>query len=429
VAMGRGPEEVDLVRMLSELAARVQRGRTAHSILEIAGEGLEALGMRFIAFQIDGDDLVLRRLSTARARIEVIEKMVGRSLPGLRAPIAACDPVADIVARRENVHSRDLDLFDRFLRASTGHDLTPLEHQPATASVCNGVLSPIYVNDAPWGLVCVYSPAFQPEAVAAVSLFATHVSSALEIAGIIAELSRTQRELIQRERLAAIGALAATVAHEVRNPLAVIINAIAALRRGVKNEESDELHSIIDEEAARLCAIVNDLLDFARPPVLKTESASLAAVVEDVAHAAAARPEAHGIDVRLELAPDVPPVSVDTRLVRQALFNLAVNGLQAMPPSHSDSGRRTLTLRTRTDREGHRSFACIDVADTGPGIGQAEQARVFEPFFTTKATGTGLGLPLVKRVVDAHDGDIAFASTAAGTTFTMRMPLELSANA
>ncbi len=425
--MGRGPnvQASELVRMLSELAARVQRGRTADAILSMAAEGLDALGMRFGAFQIDKSELVLRCYVTSKARSEVLERMAGRPLCGLRAPIRACAPVAEIIALRENVHSRDLDLFDKFLHAAIGHDVAPLEDTPETKSVCNGVLAPIYVNGEPWGLLGVYCPTFSREAVAAVSLFATHVGTALEVAEFIAELSRTQRELIERERLAAIGSLAATVAHEVRHPVAVIRNAITLLHRDLKPEQAKELRTIIEKETSHLGAIADDLLDFAKPAVLKTEAASLADVVEDVAHAAAARPEARGIDVRLELSPDVPPVSVDTRLVRQALFNLAVNGLQAMPENSSrDRRSRTLTLRTRTDCDGERSYACIDVADTGHGIAEEDEARLFEPFFTTKEMGTGLGLPLVKRVADAHAGEIAFASTAAGTTFTLRMPVE-----
>jgi signal transduction histidine kinase len=111
------------------------------------------------------------------------------------------------------------------------------------------------------------------------------------------------------------------------------------------------------------------------------------------------------------------PIEVDARLVRQALINLLLNSVQAMPKGGS------IILSTRVERRGERLFACVDVTDTGSGIALEDQKRILEPFFTTKATGTGLGLPLVKRVVEAHQGELALTSSTMGSTFTMRLPM------
>ena len=104
---------------------------------------------------------MLRWLSTAPRRLAAIESMIGRSVRGLRAPIEKCAPAAELLTRRENIYREDLDLFDRFLRASTGLDPAVLEAVPSTASICNGILAPITVKDEPWGVLCVYSHSFR----------------------------------------------------------------------------------------------------------------------------------------------------------------------------------------------------------------------------------------------------------------------------
>jgi hypothetical protein len=161
--------------------------------------------MRFVAFQLDGDSLVLRHLATARQRRRAVEAVVGRPLEGLRAPLVACDPAAEIIERRKIIYRHDLDLFDRFLIVATGKDLSPLDAAAATAGIPNGVVAPIFARDRPWGLLSVVAESFRASNAAAVALFATHVGSALEVAEFIGALEKAQKELIDRERLAAIG--------------------------------------------------------------------------------------------------------------------------------------------------------------------------------------------------------------------------------
>ena len=414
-----------LVTALSELAARVQRGRTQDEVLRIAGEGLGKLGMRFCAFQLDGAELVLRYIRTAPRRLAAIERVVGGPLRGLRAPRDACAMAAEMVAQREIVFREDLDLFGSFIQAATGHDVAPLDASPSTAGICNGVIAPISVKERPWGFVAVYSPSFRASDAAAVALFATQVGSSLEVAGYIEALEVAQRELLHRERLAALGELAAIIAHEVRNPLGAMFASVAGLQRVLRSEtpqakeveEGRLLVGVLDEEAARLNSIVSDLLEFARPTSLRLDRSSLADVVSEVASSASSRPEASSVDVRVDVEPGLPAIAMDPRLIRQAVYNLVLNGLQAMPRGG------TLIMRTRKELRGVDTLACVDVIDTGIGIPGEDSSRVFEPFFTTKATGTGLGLPLVKRVVDAHGGVLSFVSSKAGTTFTVGVPI------
>jgi len=228
-------------------------------------------------------------------------------------------------------------------------------------------------------------------------------------------LAQTQEKLVQRERLAALGELAAVVAHEVRNPLGVIFNSVGAIRRVLGDDErSRTLVNILEEEAQRLNHIVGDLLDFARPlsPSLRMEP--LLPVVQDVVQTAIETlPDA--IRVAWEVEEPLPGVPMDVRLMRQALLNVTMNAVQAM---HRGG---TLTLRMR--REG--AVLLLEIADTGPGIPQDLQLRIFEPFFTTRATGTGLGLTVVKRILDVHGGTLAVgAEPDRGAVFRICLPLE-----
>jgi signal transduction histidine kinase len=175
------------------------------------------------------------------------------------------------------------------------------------------------------------------------------------------------------------------------------------------------LFDIVEEEADRLNRIVGDLLDFARPSAPDVQAELLGRVAED-AVASAVQPHTAPIEVVRELDPDLPPIVMDARLVRQAILNVAINAVQAMPRG----GR----LIVRTRREG--DSALVELEDTGAGIPHEVRERIFEPFFTTKASGTGLGLAVVRRIVEGHGGQVRVESVPGqGTTFTLRFPLPL----
>jgi signal transduction histidine kinase len=234
-----------------------------------------------------------------------------------------------------------------------------------------------------------------------------------------AELRSAQAELVRSERLAAVGELAAVVAHEVRNPLGVIFNAISALRRE-GGQPLRPLLDILQEEADRLNLIIGDLLDFARPLVLAPEPGDLAQVVREAL--ASALSEGSGVTVEEAIEPTLPAVTMDRRMMRQALINVAANAVQAMP----QGGR--LKVTAASDRRGGRPMARVELRDEGVGIAPEVRDRIFEPFFTTKAAGTGLGLAVVKRIIDEHQGEIAVqAAEPKGTAVTIWLPLHHSA--
>ncbi|HSO37486.1 MAG TPA: ATP-binding protein [Labilithrix sp.] len=260
-----------------------------------------------------------------------------------------------------------------------------------------------------------YRPAVE-RLVGVLATVLTHRRLAQDLRRSYEELARTQLVLVERERLAAIGELSAVVAHEVRNPLAVIFNCIGNLEKGGGASDTKALLGILAEEANRLNQIVSELLDYARPGEVLVSAESLE---EIVASAIAAVRSAEAAPVRIELCVPrpLPPISLDARLVRRAVINLVTNAAQAMP------GGGRVAVRLVADTLAGRPAVCIEVADEGTGIPSAVSARIFEPFFTTKAFGVGLGLAIVKHVAEAHHGEVSVCSQEGqGTTFTVRLP-------
>lgn len=232
------------------------------------------------------------------------------------------------------------------------------------------------------------------------------------------ELTSTRAEMMMRERLAAMGELSAMIAHEVRNPLAAIFNAVYRLQALIpKSTEMTTLMRIIEEEGQRLDHLTSELLDYARPSDVALASEEVRPILEEALEAAwvadGRRPE---IGFEVQTATDVGAVQLDRRLMRQALVNLAVNAMQAMPAG----GRVTALVRTAI-RNGSPSLQ-VEVRDHGRGIADAHLSRIFEPFFTTRARGTGLGLAVVKRIIERHGGEIRVETSPTGTGFVVTLP-------
>ena len=225
------------------------------------------------------------------------------------------------------------------------------------------------------------------------------------------EVAHTRAEMVKRERLAGLGELAAIVAHEVRNPLGVIYNATNSLKR-LTNDSADAvtLLDIVREECERLNHIVGDLLDFASPRKLTLQPEEIGRVLGEVVEAI---PEQDKMRFEVTIDDALPAVLVDRRLIRQAFLNVALNGVQAMP--------RGGTLHMRAFQKDQDVL--IEITDEGPGIPEHDLPRIFEPFFTTKATGAGLGLAVVKRIVEDHGGQVWARPSAGGTTFCFRLPV------
>lgn len=256
------------------------------------------------------------------------------------------------------------------------------------------------------------------------TLISRFVSDSHALERSSAELQAAQTELVRRERLAALGELSAIVAHEVRNPLTVIFNALASLRKQSLGGDASMLLDIVGEEANRLKRVIGELLEFARPREVSMDAVPLGPLVEGAVEAAMAEIGGGGDLVEVENDGELLDVAGDQHLLRQALVNLITNALQA-------AGRNG-PVRVRTSSEGRPpARVSFDVYDDGAGISNDVAERLFTPFFTTRASGTGLGLAIVKRIAEAHGGEITWRPGRSegderGVTFTLRIPIQRS---
>ena len=232
----------------------------------------------------------------------------------------------------------------------------------------------------------------------------------------LAEIKMLRRRAEQAQRLAVLGRLATGLAHEIRNPLSSISGSVEMVRESnALSPEDGRLLGIVISEVERLNALVTTMLQVGRPSQIQTETVDLRSIASDVA--AVARGEAtasNGLCIE-EVSPDQPiNVNVDSDRMRQVIWNLVRNAVQASPH------RGTVEVRTGLDEEG-RAF--LEVADEGPGIGAAQRERLFEMFYSGRSHGVGLGLALVKQIVDQHRGTIDILDREGrGTCFRITLP-------
>lgn len=226
-----------------------------------------------------------------------------------------------------------------------------------------------------------------------------------------------QEEVRRMGELAAIGQLAASIAHELRNPLSSIKGAAQFLQQETGDPSTREFLGIILEEVDGLNKIASDFLDFARPLRVDVTEVKLADVLHRQLALLGQQLEEAEIDTDVSVD-EVPSVRADQKQIEQVLLNLILNSVQAMPTG----GRLSLTVTNSRRWTGHVELA---VGDTGTGIPSSRLAKIFTPFFTTKIKGTGLGLPVVQKIVQNHHGHIEVDSTEGeGATFRIHLPIE-----
>jgi signal transduction histidine kinase len=227
-----------------------------------------------------------------------------------------------------------------------------------------------------------------------------------------------------RDRLAAVGEMAAVIAHEVKNPLAGIEVMAGVLRRKIPaSPDAQALLTDIINEAKMANAIVQEVLDFVRPIRLQVERTAIADAVQGAINLADTKARRGTVNVDVLLAAGLPLIQGDQHQLMQLFTNLLINAYEAM----GGSGRITIAgERTRlADGGDGRDAVLVEVTDDGPGMPPEISEKVFDPFFTTKAQGSGLGLAIVRKIVDAHDGRLDLR-TAPGQGTTIRLTLPLS---
>jgi signal transduction histidine kinase len=254
---------------------------------------------------------------------------------------------------------------------------------------------------------------------------------AMVVARNLGYLTQVHTTLNYSRKLAALGRLMAGVAHEVKNPLnamtihlELLKQKLAAMREpitvpagpsgGSRTLDLTKHVSVIGDEIKRLDQVVVGFLKFARPDELKLQPVHLSSVVSEVMSMTAPEAERRGIVVKTECPPSVPEINADPGMLQQALLNLTINACQAMP----DGGTLRLICRPSS-----RHRVEVMVEDTGVGIPPEHLGRIFDLYFTTKEKGSGIGLSMVFRIVQLHDGEVEVQSTPGhGTRFRLQFP-------
>jgi signal transduction histidine kinase len=255
-------------------------------------------------------------------------------------------------------------------------------------------------------------------------------------------MRRLEEEKRRLDRLAALGQMAANMAHEVRNPLAAIKTSMQMLLDDLSRVDQDtqfvlaeaqEAISVVLQEVERLDAIVHDLLLFSRPRQLHRIECNMLELIERVVQVIQPQCQEAGIVIQRAFH-EVPAVQVDVAQMEQVLLNLVLNAIHAMPGGGllTVSCQVVPTVSTQSLRVGAAGVSPdeqqgnleISISDTGTGIAPGELERIFQPFFTTKAHGIGLGLPITRRFIEDHGGSIQVQSQHGyGATFIVRLPL------
>lgn len=243
----------------------------------------------------------------------------------------------------------------------------------------------------------------------------------IELMDAYKRLKETQKCLKESEKLASMGRMAATLAHEIKNPLGAIKNSLEIVKRfGSLNPEDAELVYIVENELERLNKLTEDFLTFARPFNLKKSKENIHIVIEDVLSLLHLDGRIDsGIEVVRCFTPDMPHILIDRDYIKQALLNIFINALDAMP----NGGRLTITTAFKPLEDEIE----LIVEDSGMGMSRETAIRIFEPFFSTKDEGLGLGLNIVQKIIQEHGGYITISSELGkGTRIIINLPANLN---
>ncbi|MFN0250703.1 MAG: ATP-binding protein [Kofleriaceae bacterium] len=393
-----------LMGRLAEMFARGSALLDADELLDATSSLFIALGW-VVAFTeiLEGGRSITRRVISSPGDPvgEYGRSIIDVALPFERTPI-----LAEVVRTGKPVFLDNLPT----LLAGPVRKASALGASMERAQVSCSAWCPVLTNGTLTHLLAITGRDVTEHDFVAIQLFAAHLGAAIH-------MQHLRSALVHKERLAALGEMAAVMAHEVRNPLGVVFNAIAGLRRMPPTSGNmPNLLDIIQQEAHRLQRLVVDLLDFSRPSLVELRRTELAPLLRQAVDAARQdsifQGNARVVDVDVPVG--LPTVETDPLLVHRALVNLLVNALQNVAVDGAVSlvasiDDRSLVVRVHND---------------GAPVAPEVVAHLFEPFFTTRPTGTGLGLAVVRRIADDLGGDVHVEpGERTGTTFALRLPL------
>jgi signal transduction histidine kinase len=239
---------------------------------------------------------------------------------------------------------------------------------------------------------------------------------------------RVEQAAARANALALMGEMSAAMAHEVKNPLAIIRSTAERLKKEYGAGSADPKFDYIEDEADRLAQVVSNYLGIGRAQPRAPEAVDIGRLAREVAAGVAAQAQRTGVAVSAEAAADLPAVRGNPNELRQVLLNLVLNGVQSQP----GGGRVTMTATTGERAAGRRGARAarpdevvVRVKDEGPGVDEKTARRMFDPFFTTREKGSGLGLFVVRRIIEAHGGRVALANPGdRGAELEVRLPVD-----
>jgi signal transduction histidine kinase len=413
----------DSVRRLTEAlvaaAAEMMRCRDEQAVLNTAVDAVYRQGFYVTVMLLEGDTFRHGPMRQEAAGLAEVERLYGMPVGEVRIPGAAVPHFQEVLERRKAAFHPDLFSVVSRIHPPEVAEIIRRIYPPEAQSLD----APILVDGEPYGLLSVMGTTLTPASAGTLELFSQLLGGALEnvrhhqtAAVRLEEVSRLQDELVAHERLTVLGEAAGVVAHEVRNPLGAILNAVAVLRREAHLGPTGQAAvGMLEEEVIRLEDIVKDLLDVVRPLEPRPRPVSLGELVRRALGQLHGPPDAPTLRFTVHEAPDTPTVEGDETLLQLAVTHLVRNAVQASPTGG----------RVRMAVERAKGGVCLVVEDEGPGIPDVDPGRIFEPFFLTRANGRGLGLAIVRRVVLAHGGTVrAMGRPGGGARFEVHLPLE-----
>lgn len=389
-----------LIGRLAEISARVGTSGSDEDLLDACGPIFRELGWIVAYSAVRGEETtVLRVLGPQEDPLVAYGRSIlGKALGPAEAPIAA-----EIIRSRRGLF---LDNLPSLSPEEDRKDARELDRHMREARVRRSAWCPVFRGDDLTHLLSVGGEDLTAHDFVALQLFAAQLGAAARSAALRGELVRT-------ERLIAMGKMSAVLAHEIRNPLAVIFNAVSGLKRAPLPEGPRQLVEIVDEEAQRLRSVVGEILDFSREPKPVVTDVDVAEAVESAGAAATSDPAARDAKSSLQmiLPASLPPARADRELLRRALVNLVVNAL-----CHATEGSAVRVSAAATP-----DAVEISVWNAGEPIPRERGAKLFEPFYTTRSEGTGLGLFVALRSVEACGGEIRIDEVSDGAQFTVAL--------
>jgi PAS domain S-box-containing protein len=389
-ASGLKPDDYELALILSSQVAGVMSNAELFNQLETTVAELSALKQY--------NESVLRNMSNGLITVDALGKVISYNQASeklLSCPLRLGDGLTPESAPPT---LRDLAAILK----ETWETQTPISHRELSFPLQDGRSMPLKVSTS-----LLRDEAGRP-------------SGVISILEDLSELRALEEKRHRQDRLAMLGQMAAQVAHEIRNPLVTIGLGVQYLEKGLEPDSTRrKAVQRITRQLERLEQTVNEFLSFSKPSSLRFERRALGEVVDDTMEIFSAHLQEHHITLGKEYDPDLPPVLLDAEQIERAVADLVMNAVEAMP----QGGK--ITIRTGLVEKPGGPMAELSIADTGVGILPENMDKIFEPFFSTHAKGTGLGLPIARRIIEEHGGTITAASDPGqGATFTILLPLE-----